>query len=617
VLRRKLAIPAAVFVLLSGVAGMGAQAIQVHARVAADTYSGTLSVSDYQAPGALGGGGLGNSQANQDLGSMMWDSATGIDNKGNFYADLATDVPSTANGGIKVVGGDEIITYHIKPNLKWSDGSAITPADWILPYLIDFSQEFQNTDPFNQIKTVTWSGNDLVMHLSGTVGSALQQLVPGPIDGPVAYLQKKYGVTLPAGMLASWDYAKTATASGLIPASVEASSGLDKFAKAWINDNYNSPSDVFNGPYMLQSWSPDQRYVLVANPYYTALPAATGHPRPAKIQQIVLSEDGTVYVQDLKAATTYQTIDSATDFTPSQISDLKSTKYQVSVVPELGYELLDLMVGPTDEGKANPLHDVRVRQALDDAINKDLYITALFPGFQPKQLELASLLPGSSPWSVNSQLPQNDYNPAKAMSLLKAAGYATQLGGSGNHLNLNFVTTTRSDRLKSSQILQRFWNQVGVSIRISYAKAAGQNGLFSPWTDGGIMAHHDFQIAEHGFTENVDPDEGSLNWLPDQITTASNPNGVNEDDVNDPHLTSLWLQGRTSLDNAKRHAIYNEVQKYVWQQMYNISLYTTPGITLYKGTVGNAKPNFTQYGPWWNGFQLWYDPTNSQKILAS
>jgi len=37
----------------------------------------------------------------------------------------------------------------------------------------------------------------------------------------------------------------------------------------------------------------------------------------------VLSKDGPTYVQDLKAGSTYNTIDSAPDFTPDNYSDLK------------------------------------------------------------------------------------------------------------------------------------------------------------------------------------------------------------------------------------------------------------------------------------------------------
>ena len=612
--RKALAIPAAAVFLLSGGAGIGRWNSAAHARVAADSFSGTISVSDYQVPNALGAGGLAASQANFDLANMMTDSLLGIDNKGKFYADAVTDVPSTSNGGLKVVNGNEIITYHLKPDQKWSDGSPVTQADWISELVINYSPEVSSYlgTAFDQIQTASFSGNDLVVTFKGVLGSALQQTDISP--QPWEYMQKKYSAAVSGLDMSSFNRAKEIDAkTGVITAALDSSSGLKKFATAYNADNYNSPSDLFNGPYKLQTWSADQRYVLVANPNYNLLPADANHPRPAKIQQIVLSEEGATYIQDLKAGSTYQTIDSATDFSPDNISDLRQTKYQVSVIPGLVYELLDLMVGPTFNGHPNPLADIRVRQALNYSIDKFAYLKALYPAFDPKQLATASLLPSSNSWSINSQLPANAYDPAKAMALLKAAGYATTLGTGGNHLNLDFVTTKKVSRIKGAQIFQRFFNQVGIGIRIRYANATGQNGLFSAWADGGIQYHHTFQISLHGYGTNPDPDESSLNSLPNQISSASNPAGNNVDAVNDPKLTALWLAGRNTLDDAQRHKIYDQVQQYFYQQAYNISLFTAPEITLYKGTIGNAKANFTQGGPWWNSFEWFYDASNSQK----
>jgi peptide/nickel transport system substrate-binding protein len=606
--------------MLSGVGGAGHWAGSAYARtkVSASQYSGTISVTDYQTPNAMGAGGAaGSAQVNADLIAMTSDSALGIDYLGNFYADLATEIPSTSNGGLKVVNGNETITFHIKPNLKWSDGSPITTADWMSGYYIGYSADSASL-PGSQddaITSVTMNGNDLVINLKGVQGSALQQLNPGP--DPWEYYQKKYGAPVTGLDMNSFVQANVIDPkTDNVKASLYASSGLKKLATAWNSDNYTSPNDLFDGPYKIQSWSPDQRYVLTANPFYTALPPAPGHPRPQTIQQVVLSEEGPTYIQDLKAASTYNTIDSATDFTPDNVSDLQQTKYQVVSVPGLSYEHLDFNVAPTYNGSRNPVADVRVRTALNYAIDKYRYLQALFPAYKPQQIALASFLPASSPWSINSQLPQNPYDPAKAMALLKAAGYATSLNGSGNHLVLDFDTTSKASRIKSAGLLQRFFNAVGVSLKLHILTATGTNGLFSSWSNGGVLVHHTFELAEFAFGTNPDPDESSLNFLPSQISTAANPNGVNYYNLNDPTLTKLFLQGRGTLDQAARMKIYAQAQKYFYQQMYSISLYTNPEIYLYKGTIGNAKAARTQVGPWYNAYQWWYDPTNSQRAVT-
>jgi peptide/nickel transport system substrate-binding protein len=42
------------------------------------------------------------------------------DDKNNLVPYAATEIPSTENGGVSADG--LTITYHLKPNLKWSDG---------------------------------------------------------------------------------------------------------------------------------------------------------------------------------------------------------------------------------------------------------------------------------------------------------------------------------------------------------------------------------------------------------------------------------------------------------------------------------------------------------------
>ncbi|HWE61485.1 MAG TPA: hypothetical protein VHB98_07225, partial [Chloroflexota bacterium] len=125
-LRRKLAIPAAAIVLLGTAAGFGGQTTPTHAQVTQASYSGSAAITDYQFPVASGmGGNTTASVADAEVAGAMIDSLVGLDAKGNFFPDLVTQVPTTSNGGIKVVAGNEVVTYHVKPGLKWSDGQPI------------------------------------------------------------------------------------------------------------------------------------------------------------------------------------------------------------------------------------------------------------------------------------------------------------------------------------------------------------------------------------------------------------------------------------------------------------------------------------------------------------
>src|SRR5207248_2541647 len=166
-------------------------------------------------------------------------------------------------------------------------------------------------------------------------------------------------------------------------------------------------------------------------------------------------------------------------------------------------------------------------------------------------------------------------------------------GGSGKHLNLIFSTTTAGPRIRSAQLLQRIWAQIGVNIKISYVPAYGSNGngLFDSFQDGGILARHRFDIAEFAFTTSVDPDQSVQNFLPVNIADATHTAGVNYIQVRDPKLINFFTQARVTLDDAKRHQLYADFQRYMVDQAYNVSLYNRPGMAVFKGTIGNFKPN--------------------------
>ena len=55
----------------------------------------------------------------------------------------------------------------------------------------------------------------------------------------------------------------------------------------------------------------------------------------------------------------------------------------------------------------------------------------------------------------------------------------------------------------------------------------------------------------------------------------------------------------------------------LYQQAYNVSLFTNPNVVAVKGTVGNFKPNPTQTGQEWNSYEWWFDKSNSQKPLLN
>ena len=71
-----------------------------------------------------------------EINGYMGASLVSKDNNGDLYADIASSVPTLANGAYKLnkdAKGNvtsNSVTYNIRKDAKWSDGSAITPKDF-------------------------------------------------------------------------------------------------------------------------------------------------------------------------------------------------------------------------------------------------------------------------------------------------------------------------------------------------------------------------------------------------------------------------------------------------------------------------------------------------------
>jgi peptide/nickel transport system substrate-binding protein len=599
---RKLAIPVAALLTFTGVVGAGYQPGQAHAAKAADSYSGTIAWTDNAFPdGTIYGGAYGNTVTDADIQTPMVAYTLFLDNNTNWVPELATVVPTSANGGLKTVGGNTVETVHLKPGMKWSNGSPITNADYVFAVAELLSPEWGQSAQIVQYKSITFSGNDMVITYNGPYAPALFYGTPNP--SPLEYFEAKYGATIPASMLTSYD---AATFKAYYASAAYKGSPLQKVNTGNLNDNYNSTKDVWGGPYMLKEWTTDQRVVEVANPNFTALTADPAHPRPAEIQFVIVTESGTQYALDMKADSTYNSIDLAEDFRIADLATISQSKYKVIVQPAQSFSHIELNVD------APALKDVRVRQALQAAIDKPLYLQALFQG-QPidkalaSKLALNTVIQGSSSFSSNTSTPSL-YNPAKAKQLLAAAGYATSLTAPGKHLLIEYTIFPSANRLRSASIIQKFWAQIGVNMKQVYVPASGPNAEFAPYNDGGVTYHRRFQAIEFGFSGNADPDQLEFNIDPGEIPSASVPQGQNFAGINDPKLVDYFLKARATLDVTQRKKIYADMQAYFIQQAYWILLYTVPNVEIYKGTIGNFKPNPNQQGNLWNSYS-WYKTT--------
>jgi peptide/nickel transport system substrate-binding protein len=116
------------------------------------------------------------------------------------------------------------------------------------------------------------------------------------------------------------------------------------------------------------------------------------------------------------------------------------------------------------DAKAMPLSDVRVRQALSNAINRGEINQTIFQGIGDPP-NAGRIQPGTTDVDMvrwNKWVTDNyQFDTAKSKKLLADAGYANGFSG----LKLYFVVSRAAAHLpKVAEVLQSYWKQVGVNV---------------------------------------------------------------------------------------------------------------------------------------------------------
>ncbi len=511
--------------------------------------------------------GLGLGVATDPLGlqQALWAPLVLFDDHLRPTAGLAASVPTLANKGVQVKGGGMTVTIRLKPDLRFSDGSPLTSSDVAFGLRINLDTALGNSFGLDEIAHyATPDKNTVVLQFHDLYGAYLAYALPPAL--PRSYFVRKYH-----------------------------SADIHTLALAYRHDPYDSPSDVFSGPYRVGGLAPGQRLTLTPNPYDTALGAPGTRP---ELRYTVLSSDEGALARDLHARNAG--VDVALGFGPAALPSLHGLAggLRERTLPSLAVEHLEL-------NQSTPaLKALGVRQALQLAIDKRALVQSLFPATaNPARYVATSLIPSSSPYHDNSSA-VSLYDPTRARRLLAAAGYATRLTGPGRHATLTLVTTNDPTRQREADLIARDWAAIGVRAtpRLVSASPADQGGLYAPYDRGGVLATRSFDVALFDLRLGPDPATVASLFDPDrspeplrQGALRRNYTGIAVD-----ALAMLPEAAQASLDFASRKRGYAKVQKEVNTLLPYIVLYERPRIVVDDGRVANFSPAPQDGGDLWN-----------------
>jgi peptide/nickel transport system substrate-binding protein len=146
-------------------------------------------------------------------------------------------------------------------------------------------------------------------------------------------------------------------------------------------------------------------------------------------------------------------VDVINNVPPELVPNVETDKTTISSVPSS--RVFFIILNTTEPG--SPLGNIKVRQAMNHAIDRDAIMKSLYRGYANK---LNGLLT-TSHFGYNSNLPEYKYDPAKAKQLLTEAGYPN-----GFEITFNHPTGRYQKDKETAEVLVAQWDAVGIKTKV-------------------------------------------------------------------------------------------------------------------------------------------------------
>jgi peptide/nickel transport system substrate-binding protein len=413
--------------------------------------------------------------------------------------------------------GGKTLTLALRPGVKFSDGTPLTAEDveWSLNRAKDPKQGAWNS-LLGSVDTVTIANPTTIV---------LKLKHPDPTILPVL-------ATFNTGILPSKKFMASAGDT------------LDDKAKSFAEHPIGS------GPFMITEWQRGVVMKLAKNPYHWNI-GEDGKPLPYldALEFPVIPDDATRLLK-LKAGEL-----NGSEFIPyARVAELKADpNLDMQLWPSTKINYLTMNVRPTlKDGSPNPLGNVKVRQAINHAVNKDALIAVTTRGLGKP---MKSMMSAATPL-FDGKAPPYPYDLAKAKQLLAESGVKPGF-------ELSCMTLAGSaDEISNMTAIQQMLAAIGVKLKVEMVDNATRNARYKS---------ADFQMRNALWTDDLaDPSEiGS--YILYSPTVNSIHSGWKSDKVD-----ALFLASQEEIDIPKRRAQYKEMQDIYKGDAPMVFMYESP-----------------------------------------
>ena len=482
---------------------------------------------------------LASDSASSDICGMVFNGLVKYDKNIAIVGDLAQSW--------EILDGGLTIVFHLRKGVRWHDGAPFTARD------VEFTFK-KLIDP--NVKTPYSGDFERVKNLEIIDDYAVRVTYKEPFS--------------PA--LSSWGM-------WIMPEHLLKNEDLNK------TDFSRKP--VGTGPYKFKSWKTGEKIELVSNhDYFEARPYIDRY-----IYRII-PDEATAFLEletqgiDLSVLTPLQyTRQTGNDFFKAHFNKFK--------YPSFGYTYMAYNL-------ADPkFADVRVRQAINYAVNKQEIIDTIFFG-------LARVTTGPfmlDSWAYNRDVQPAPYDPSKASELLAEAGWKDTDGdgwiekdGSDFEFTV-LVNQGNNERLRSAEMTQKYLKDVGIRMKIRVLEWSSMINEF--------INKRRFEAIIMGWFLTRDPDNYDI-WH----SSKTREGEFNFVGYKNTQVDRLLEEGRRTFDREKRSAIYRKVHELIAADQPYLFLYSGEALPIVNKRFRNVEASPIGIG---YNFIKWFVPRGEQR----
>ena len=459
---------------------------------------------------------------------------------GSLLPRLVTEVPSVENG-LLASTFDEV-TYHLLPDVTWSDGEPFTAADVVFTYdwLMDPGNAATSVGQYTAIREIAAVDAHTVR---------------------IRFAQPRAG----------WYVPFTGTNWGVVyPKHILDGGGQDALGAF-------SQRPVGTGPYVVDEFAPGDHVIYVPNERYR---------EPAKpfFARVYLKGGGDA-VSAARAVLQTGDFDLAWNLQvePRILDELAGAgKGRVVVAPGANLERLQLNFSdPHTEVDGQRAHlgtphpfftDRRVRQAFALSIDKQLIADELFlAGEAPAANFLVGIPAFDSPNTTWA------YDPKRANQLLDEAGWGWGDGHrikDGVQLKVTYAAPVNQVRQKTQAIIKAAWEDIGVRVELAQVDP----GIFFDGSAGNDqnMSHFYYDVEMWSSGSDIPyPLTYMQGWYSgdDNVPQASNGwTGLNQQRYVNPEYDALWEDAAAETDPDRLAELFIAMNDLVVEDLAGIPL---------------------------------------------